>query len=326
MSNFKGKRVLITGATGLIGSHLAKKLLDEEAVVIAMGRSISRLESTFDRKKYGERLILCENDISSALPESIGKTDFIFHAASPISGAEIKAHPVNTINANLNGCVNCLEHIRKQGFGRLVVFSSATVYGNVYQKDTSVSEENTAYADALHTANTPYSESKRMIEVLTRSYCTQYNTDAVIVRIGYVYGHTANMPATAFYEFVKKAVLGQNIVMNGSGMGRRDNIHVYDVVSGLETAALKGEKGEMYNISSNGDLDNFRAIDEMAQIIADSAGHLFGDNRVQAVIKPFEGERKPGIMLNNSKLKQLGWNVSISLEDGIADTVKKYFG
>lgn len=323
MNDLNGKRVLITGATGLIGSHLTERLLSEGAEVIAVGRSLKRLESTFPSPS--EKLILCENDISAAFPEGTGKLDFIFHAASPISGAEIREYPVNTINANLNGCINCLEYLRKQGSGRMIVFSSATVYGGVFAEDTSVSEECTCTADALHTANTPYSESKRMIEVIARSYNIQYGTDAVIVRIGYVYGHTSHMPATAFYEFIGNAVSGQNIVMNGSGMGRRDNIHVDDVVNGLIAAALKGSAGEAYNISSNGDKGNFRAMDEIAPIIADAANKLYGDSRIKAVIKPFEGSRKPGLMLNNTKLRDLGWNISVSLEDGIADTVKKFF-
>lgn len=330
MNEFNGKRILITGATGLIGSHLAMTLLELGAEVIVMGRSQARLEGIFASELQNDRLILCENDISASIPENLGRLDYIFHAASPVSGAEIREYPVSTINANMNGCRYCLDYLKEQaengiGKGRMIVFSSATVYGGGYTADTVVSEEDTSCADALHTGNTPYSESKRMTEVLARSYNAQYGTDAVIVRIGYVYGYTAHRPNTAFYEFIGKAVSGQDITMNNSGMGRRDNIHVDDVVSGLLTVAEKGETSEAYNISSNGDKDNFRAIDEIAHIIADSANEIASGNRVNAVIKPFSGERLPGLRLDNSKLKQLGWSVKIGLTDGIADTVRKYY-
>lgn len=322
---FYNKVVLVTGATGLIGSHLVRALLDRDAQVIAMGRSREKLERVFSDEKDNKNLIFSEGNVANGLPDNLSGVDYIFHAASPISGAEIKEKPVDTIMVNLNGTVNCLQHMQRQGKGRLIVFSSATVYGNQLEEEMIVSEDDTARADALHTSNTPYSESKRMIEVLARAYSRQYGVDSVIVRIGYVYGYINPSPNTAFYEFINKAVKGENITLNNSGMGRRDNIHVDDVVRGLLAVAQKGVTGESYNISSNGDLHNFMAIDEIAQLIADSANEL--DNKdIDAIIKPMEGERKPGMKLDNKKTKSLGWNIQISIEDGIKDTVRKYIG
>ena len=322
--DFANKRVLISGATGLIGKHLTNALLENGAIVIAVGRNIEKLKKVFKNDISNSRLQIIEGNISERFPVVNDTIDYVFHAASPISGAEIRTLPVDTISANIEGKKNCLEYLKNQGCGRLIVFSSATAYGNFnLTEDIVVSEEMTDKADALHTANTPYSESKRMVEVLARAYGVQYGVESVIVRIGYVYGYSNPMPNTAFYEFIKKAINGDNITLNNSGMGRRDNIYVDDVVNGLLVVAKNGINGEAYNISSNGDCGNFKAIDEIAEIIADSANRELNTD-ISAVIKPLEGKRNPGMRMDNSKIKSLGWKVTVGLEEGIAKVIKMY--
>lgn len=320
---FQNKRVLITGATGLIGSHLAERLVKEGAIVIAVGRSQEKLNKVFEKQLMEPQFSTIVGNIADRFPDGLTDVDYIFHAASPISGTEIKTKPVDTISANIDGTRRCLEFLKCQEKGRMVIFSSATVYGNQYSSDVSYDETSTDKADALNTDNTPYSESKRMIEVISRAYAAQYRVDSVIVRIWYVYGFIDPMPNTAFYEFIGKAARGENITLNNSGMGRRDNIHVDDVVEGILIAAKKGECGEAYNISSNGEMNNFRAIDEIAEIIADSANEISPTFSVRVQIKHMEGERKPGMRLNNAKIKALGWKISVGLEEGIKDVMIK---
>jgi nucleoside-diphosphate-sugar epimerase len=322
---FKGKRILVTGATGLIGSHLVTELLAANADVVAMGRKEERIRSVFHNEIKNKHFSYVIGNISNGINSSIGIFDYIFHAASPISGAEIKLNPVDTISANLDGTRTCLEYLKNQkAMGRMIVFSSATVYGNQYTENVTFIEDETDKADALHTGNSPYSESKRMIEVLARSYYTQYQVDSVIVRIGYVYGFSNPKPNTAFYEFIGRVLNREDVILNNSGMGRRDNINVDDVVNGLMIVAKNGISGEAYNLSSNGEKNNFRAIDEIAEIIVDTANYLDKDSKIKAIIKPMEGDRKPGMKLDNTKVKELGWNINVTLEDGIRDTIEKY--
>ncbi len=324
MSNvFEGKRILITGATGLIGRNLVCRMLEGGANVIAYGRSETKLKRVFQEKLECENFVCKAGDISVGFPDEIGRLDYIFHAASPISGAEIKNMPVDTVSANMYGTLHCLDNLKKQGKGRMIVFSSATVYGNNPQADISVTEDMTDRAYTIHEPSAPYCESKRMVEVIARAYEKQYNVDSVIARIGYVYGYSEPKPNTAFYEFIGNAIDGKDIVINHSGMGRRDNIYVDDVVSGLLLLAEAGERGESYNLSSNGDKGNFCAVDEMANIICETAKELKPENQVKVVIKK-EEKRSPGIMLDNSKIKKLGWDVKVSIEEGIKRTVAAY--
>ena len=139
---FSGKRALIIGASGLIGSNLTDRLLKENADVVAMGRNEAKLTAVFEPLLDTKRLSFVEGNIKDGLDSSVGKFDYIFHAASPISGKEIQTRPLNTIEANILGIKNCIEYIRATDADdkptRLIVFSSATVYGTGAECDTRV--------------------------------------------------------------------------------------------------------------------------------------------------------------------------------------------
>lgn len=324
LDKFKNATILVTGATGLIGSHIVTKLLAIEGTqVIALGRSKSKLVSTFEDDTCVGSLECMEHDIASPLPEDLGHVDFIFHAASPISGEVIKTRPLDVINSNLSGTINCLEYLKQQGSGKMIVFSSATVY-SVDEPSHVAKEENTGIADCIDAPNAPYSESKRMIEVIANAYHKQCQVDVLIARFSYVYGYSKNAAKTAFYEFINKALSGENIVMNKSGLSRRDNIYVEDAVDGLLHLCEQGFSGDVFNISSNGDQGNYAAVDEMAQIIAKNANKLLNNAHVNVEFKEENHERKEGLRLSNEKIKSTGWAISTSIEEGIYKTMKAY--
>ena len=324
LEKFKNTTILVTGATGLIGSHIVTKLLTIEGTrVIALGRSKSKLVSTFEDDKCVGSLVCMEHDIASPLPKDLGHVDFIFHAASPISGEIIKTRPLDVINSNLSGTINCLEYLKQQGSGKMIVFSSATVY-SVDEPSHVAKEENTGVADCIDAPNAPYSESKRMIEVIANAYHKQYQVDVLIARFSYVYGYSKNAAKTAFYEFINKALSSENIVMNKSGLSRRDNIYVEDAVGGLLHLCEQGFSGDVFNVSSNGDMGNYAAVDEMAQIIAMNANKLLNDTHVNVEFKEENHERKEGLRLSNEKIKSTGWAISTSIDEGIYKTMKAY--
>ena len=325
--SFKEKTILVTGATGLIGYNLVCRLLNEGAKkVYATGRSINKLRTTFEEYQ-SDVLELIEHDAAAALPNSLHDIDFIFHAAGPMERDIVQNRPVDVILPNLIGLINCFEYLREQEIltgrkGRIIVFSSVTVYNNPTEDDYVATEDVTNYASSLDLAASCYSESKRMCEVIAKSYSKQYGIDAVIARFSTVYGYTINIPNTAFFEFINKALNGQDIVLNGIGMPRRDNIYVDDAIEGLLLIANKGISGESYNISSNGDKDNFAAVDEIAEQIAQEAATIQHKPAVK-VIKPVSTDkRKPGLKLSNKKLKELGWEVKTQSKQGIASVIR----
>ena len=326
----EGKNILITGATGLLGTHLVKRLLNiKDCTIIALGRSIEKLEEVFNGYKGDGELILMKGDVADEMPSCEKGIDYIFHAASPIAGDIIRNYPVSVIKPNILGTINCLEYLRQQKEndgrdGKMVVFSSATVYSNTSQKDCLVSEEETCIADTLDAANAPYSESKRMAEVIARSYYKQYGVQVIIARFSYLYGYRKQAPNTAFYEFINKSIRGESLLLNSNGAPKRDNIYVDDAVDGLLCLIEKGNVGESYNISSGCDMGNFAAIDEIAAAIAKAANNDIQGVNITVSFREHSDERKAGIALNNSKLKALGWSVRNSLEEGVRKTLISY--
>ena len=330
MNSFSGKTVLVTGATGLIGSNLCKQILkDPSAKVIALSRNEDKIKKVFCKYLSEPNFSYIASDISTPLSVS-EKIDCIFHAASPISGAVISEQPVNVILPNIEGIKNCLDFMKNQeqkhGIkGRIIVFSSATVYSNNTLSDKTVCEDNTEGQTKINAPNAPYAESKRMSEILASAYCKQYGVDAVIARIGYVYGYCRELPDTAFYIFMKTALAGKDIAINNPSMSRRDNIYIDDVISGLFAIYERGISGQAYNISSAGEKGNFAAADEMAQVIADivneeKLSEKYVKVKYLSEIKP----RQSGIILCNKKLKSLGWTPNYSLYDGIRKTIEQY--
>jgi nucleoside-diphosphate-sugar epimerase len=227
--------------------------------------------------------------------------------------------PVDVVVPNIIDLHAVLEYaiqLKKLGhICRILIFSSVTVYQNHTEKDIVVKETDANTAQSLDHPMVCYSESKRMCEVLAQSYVKQYGVEVVIARFSTVYGPTKNVPNTAFYDFIKKALAGEDIMLNGVGLPRRDNIYVDDAVSGLLTIAVKGESGEAYNISSNCELDNFMAVDEIAQTVQIIAAKEFG-KEISVIIPPFK-ERQPGVLMDNTKLSQLGWKIKTSISDGV---------
>jgi nucleoside-diphosphate-sugar epimerase len=323
MSSFKGKTVLVTGATGLVGGHLVEELMTMGDVqVIALSRNEQKLRNSFARYLEKPDFSYIAQDVSQPF-DLRGKTvDVIFHAASPISGKTIANAPIDVIYPNIFGTINCLELLRNQKItcgrsGRIVLFSSATVYGNLSGKDIVVSEQDTVIASSLDSNNSPYSESKRMLEVIAQAYIKQHNVDAVIARPSYIYGTASSQPETAFFSFLDKIIASEDIVINNSGLARRDNIYIDDAVSGLLVVCEKGETGQAYNISSNAELGNFTAIDETAEIMTKIALDEFGCSTKVFYSSGKSETRIPGIILKNTKLKSLGWQVTTSQADGI---------
>lgn len=322
---FEGKTILVTGASGLIGYNLVKRLMQEEHVSIyALGRSVSKMEHTFEEFASDANLHLCEYGQVIVHLDEYPEFDYIYHAAGPMEPDIVVNRPVDVIEPNIIDLHTIFEYVvRKKQNGhdcRVIIFSSVTVYQNNTDQDLIVSEADTNCGEALNKPKVSYSESKRMCEVMAQAYVKQYGIDAVIARFSTVYGPTKNIPNTAFYSFVQKALKGEDIVLNGVGLPPRDNIYVDDAINGLLAIAEKGITGEAYNISSNCELGNFMAVDDIAKTIQVVAEREFGI-KMTVIVPPFD-KRQPGLFLDNTKLGQLGWRLKYSMIDGIVMTMK----
>lgn len=327
MNNYHGKTVLVTGATGLIGSHIVDYLMTLNDVnVIALSRSEEKLKKGFSQYIDNPHFHILAQDVISPINIAFS-VDYIFHAAGPMEGKIIKQYPMDIIHPNLTGTLNCLDFLKKQKedsgkIGRLILFSSVTVYGNNTNADYTFSENDTRVTENLDALGAPYSQSKRMSEVIALAYARQHGANVVICRFSTIYGSTRFLPDTAFYEFVRKGITGEDILLNNSGLPRRDNLYIDDAVQGALLVGSIGKSGEAYNISSNGDGGNFASVDEIAHLIAEQFISSHPGHNMRVLFKEnHSGTRAPGMKLNNQKLKSLGWSVTVSLSQGIAQTI-----
>lgn len=331
LRRYAGKTVLVTGATGLIGGAVARSLLDTgETRVIALSRSEEKLEAGFAEYSGhpGLSFIACDVSRMPQLPEPV---DYVFHAAGPMEGGVIRDRPLSVIEPNTVGVMRCCDLLADQKArfgldGRMVLFSSVTVYGNNTGIDRTVTESDTDVTSPLDSAGAAYSQSKRLSEVIASAYGRQCGIDAVIARLSTVYGYARFVPDTAFFEFIRRALEGKDIELSSSGAARRDNLYIDDAVDGLLRIGAAGVSGEAYNVSSNGDGGNFAAVDEIALHIARICNRLYSDTRRVEVRCGSEMAvaRSAGIRLDNCKLKSLGWRVVTSLEDGVEETLLAY--
>ncbi len=323
------KTILVTGATGMIGSQIVKRLMERDnTFVIALSRSEDKLRELFSDYIISGRFGYIARDIGDPfdlgeLASLCGRPSIngVFHAAGPISGATISSRPLEVIRPNLTAAQNILNGLVDQQKmninGRMVVLSGGVVYGSRSDvSDYVVNEQDTAYAYPIDSQIAPYAETKRMLEVMARSYAAQYGIDAVIVRPSYLYGKAHFAPRTAIFDFIQKAKAGEDIVMNNSGLPKRDNLYIDDAVSGILAVYDKGISSEAYNISSGGDLGNFAAIDEIAEAIV-SAANEQREEKLKVLYNSDKNKvRQAGAIFSNVKIKQLGWKVKTSLVDG----------
>lgn len=328
MGAYSGNTVMVTGATGLIGSAIVHTLLEKEDVrVIAVSRSQSKLNACFSQYAGNPNFTMVAQDVSQplCLEEPI---HYIFHAAGPIAGSIIRQKPLQVISPNLFGLQNGLEFLRKQKeccgvLGRIIIFSSATVYGHRFSKNVTVCEEDTQLAEALNGKTAAYSEAKRMAEVLGLAYVKEHDMDVVIARFSYVYGCTEIEPDTAFFDIANKVLRGEDIEILNPDQTIQDYIFVKDAVDGVLRVGAQGCCGEAYNISSNGELGCYASMDQLAKHMIDIINVERTEGNKLCLYLPKKGvRRKQGIKMDNQKLKNLGWELSTSLQDGIQQVLR----
>lgn len=312
----KDSSVLITGATGLIGSFLVEMLMlsnkekNTNIRVYAMGRSMSRLQERFQECEDAN-LVLVENDVNEEISfeEAV---DYIIHAASNAFPAAFQKDPVGTIMSNVQGTHNLLEYGRIHNCKRFLFVSSGEVYGQGDLSLDGFSEEYSGYVDPVQVRSC-YPMSKRMAETLCASYTQQYGLDTVIVRPCHTYGPNATSADNrANVQFVNDALSGKDIVLKSKGEQVRSYCYIADCASALLTVLLWGESANAYNLAN----ENVQvSIAGFAKEVAKQAGRRVIFDIPEEVDKMATPIQKQVLLVN--KLNELGWHGAFSLETGI---------
>ncbi|MBR6891786.1 MAG: NAD-dependent epimerase/dehydratase family protein [Bacteroidaceae bacterium] len=320
IEQLRGKRFLITGATGLIGVQLIDALMQLGDVdVIAVGRSrdkaAERLGEYFDNPHF----TFLEHDITkpfSTLHSSLSTLHFIIPLASHTHPLAYSQYPIETIMINVKGAEYALELAQQTG-ATVLYPSTVEVYGNA-KGDDVFTEDYTGTLN-LKNARSCYTESKRVSEALCQSYMAEKGVKVKIVRLSRVFGPTMLASDTkASSQFIQKAVAGEDIVLKSKGEQYFSYTYVADAVAAMLHVLLYGEVGVPYNISNEACDVHLR---DFAAICAECAGRqVVFDLPTETEAKGFSIATKA--VLDNSRLKGIGFTPRYTIRDAIQRTIE----
>jgi len=321
--NFKkleNSTVLITGASGMIGTYLLYTLAilnDLKSLnikIVALVRDRNKITGYL---KNRDDLIVLEQDVCDRINYD-DKVDYIIHAASPASPRIMKDSPVDTLMANTLGTYNTLKLAKKSNTKSYVFISSREVYGEPYEWQEEFKEDTYGFIDPL-LPRSCYPEGKRAAENMCVTFKEQYGVNAKIVRPAHTYG-----PGMSIYDgrvqadFLKNVVEHQNILMKSTGEALRTYTYIRDVVAGIFFVLLEAED-IAYNVA-----------DEEAKItikgLAELLVGLYPERKLKVEMKIEENQKgvapfKLGT-INSEKIRALGWKPTITIEEGFRRTVE----
>jgi UDP-glucose 4-epimerase len=300
-------RILITGGAGFIGSHLIEAWENEADVLV-----LDNFRTGYERNLLGRNCRFMEGSIEdrALLDELMVGVDYVFHLAALVSVPESVKFPSECVNLNVYGLLNVLEAAAKAKVRKLVLSSSAAVYGDNPQVPK--------HEDMLPEPLSPYAITKLDGEYYLDFFRRERGLETVALRFFNVFGPRQDPQgayAAAVPIFIERALKNEPIQIFGDGGQTRDFVYVKDIVAANRFVADNKAAHGVYNVGYGGSM----SINDLAkQIIA-----LTG-SRSEIVYQP----QRPGDVRHSrasaAKLMALGWNPAHNLKDGLASTIE-YF-
>lgn len=314
-SKLSGHKVLVTGATGMIGSMLvdvlASKMSEYGFELVAMSRNGSELERLFSEHAGVQML---PHDVNVPLDLDC---DTVFHCASNTHPRQYSEDPIGTVTTNIIGLNNLLDMASRAGGGRFVFMSSVEIYGQNRGDVDYFDESYCGYIDC-NTVRAGYNEGKRAGEALCQAYGSQRGLDFVIPRLSRLYGPSLKDSDTkAMSQFIRNAAKKEDIVLKSKGDQQFSYCYSSDAVSAILHIFFYGECGMAYNVSG---LDSDVTLAHIAEVLADIAGtKVVFDLPDEVEMRGYSKSTKA--LLNISKLRSLGWSPKVPLNIGLSRTV-----
>lgn len=320
-NKLKGKNILVSGGTGLIGTVLVDMFcfLNETYQLGLKVFVASRTEDKFNQL-FGNReeVLFIQQDVSK--PFSVNeKLDYIIHLASNTHPKTYSTQPITTVTTNVLGTINLFELAKNNPGSRVLLLSSVEIYGENKNTDKEkFAETDFGYIDC-NTVRAGYNESKRCSEALACAYNSECGVDFVTARLCRCYGPTLLKSDTkALSQFIFRSVNSEDIVLKSEGLQNYSYIYVSDACTSLITIMLNGKTAEAYNIA---DSESDILLKDLAKLCAEA-----GNSKVVFDL-PSKEEAKgystaTRALLDATKLKSLGWTPCYNISEGIRRTVK----
>ena len=311
--NWTGKKVLVTGAGGFIGSHLAERLVELGANVRALVHYNSLGSwGWLDTSPLKGQFEVMSGDIADrgSVQHAMQDREIVFHLAALIAIPYSYIAPISYVNANIIGTLNVLENARQMGTERVLHTSTSEVYGTALE--VPISEKHPLQGQS------PYSASKIGADKLAESYYRSFETPVVTVRPFNTFG--PRQSARAVIPTIITQCLSQDTIKLGSLTPTRDLNFVSNTVDGFIKAAEAPKEtalGRTINLGSNREI----SVGELAQKIVEIVGRKVEIVTEDQRLRPAKSEVERLLADNRLAKELLGWEPKVSFEDGLSQTV-----
>jgi CDP-glucose 4,6-dehydratase len=316
--DWKAKKVLVTGATGMVGSWLVKSLIQNKSEVIALVRDINYQTEFYRSKDYLKTTIVNGSlEDFSAINRAIveNEIDTVFHfGAQTIVGAALR-DPLNTFESNIRGTYNVLEACRrnKDLVERVVIASSDKAYG--------ISDKLPYTEDMPLIGCHPYDVSKSCIDLIAQAYFHSYSLPVAIARCGNIYGGGDLNWSRIVPGTIRSLFNNQNPVIRSNGKYVRDYIYVKDIVDAYlvlaQSITTKKISGQAFNFSTESWVTVHEIVNDLVEIT--------GKKNLPPKIMNIPLKEICEQSLSAKKAHEvLGWHSNYDLKRGLSETSEWY--
>ncbi len=307
-----GRPVLVTGAGGFIGSHLAERLVSKGARVKALVHYNALGQCGWlDHSPSRKDIEIVAGDITDR--DSVGKAaagmDTIFHLAALIAIPYSYQAPMSYVRANIEGTMNVLQAARSSGVRRVLHTSTSEVYGTALE--VPITEKHPLQGQS------PYSASKIGADKMAESFHCSFQTPVVTVRPFNTFGPRQSMRAV-IPTIISQCLSGASAIKLGSLSPTRDMNFVANTVEGyLAAGSAEGVEGETFNFGSGREI----SIGDLAACIARLTDCPIRIESDEQRLRPVGSEVERLLACNAKAQKRLGWSPRVDLEEGLAATI-----
>jgi len=298
-------RVLVTGGSGFIGSHVVDRLL-------VCGHEPRVLDLVISARHLADGVDIVIGDIldGDALRTALSGCDAIVHLAAVADVGAVALDPVRADLVNTRGTAVLLEAAREHGIRHFVYGSTIWVYGNA--PGTEALDEDALLVSPDHF----YTATKLAGEMYCRSYAAMYGLEPTILRFGIPHGPGAR-EATVVAQFVARALAGEPLRINGDGNQARQFVYVQDLAEGIVASLTAAARGRTYNLVG----DETVTVREIAAIVGD----LIGGVSIEHV--PGRASDLAQIQISGRRAwEELGWRTTTKFADGVRRYVESVTG
>ncbi len=322
VSFIKGKKILVTGGAGFIGSNLCEYLLENGAYVYCLDNFITGFRSNISKFLEKKNFTLIEGDICDLklCQQACNGVDFVLHNAALGSVPRSLKNPLDSHNVNINGFLNMLYAAKENKVKRFIYASSSSVYGNSKTLPKTESDDINPLS--------PYALTKCTNELYANNFNLNYGIDTIGLRYFNVFGRRQSPLgeyAAVIPIFINSIIKGQKLIVNGDGLNSRDFTYIDNVIRMNLLAITTNEEKAINQIYNVGVGIQTNLLDLIKILYKHIKYHASDINKLNI----YHGPKRAGDVAHSlASIKKanelLNYTPSHSIEEGIKESVEWY--